>query len=218
MIINTNITENMILISQSNTTLSGLTIRNITSSMSTNCMISISDSSFSVYDITYSNSSVKFLVSDYSDGSVNMLDISDINTTSLITIRSCKMSSLANYNMDDIQISDSYAIDIIESNIESIENCTFMDISMSVFSITNSNITSTTIVDISNSLSGFYLENTNSQNMTQIRISNCGSASFMKSAGIHSLLSNLTLTNSTFTDNLADIGTGIRIDCPPRSI
>ena len=217
MIQNTMVTENMILISQSNTTLSGIMISNITSSMDMIYMISISDSRFSVYNVTYSDSSIRFLNSDYSTGSVNMIDASDINTTSLITIRSCTLTNMMNYNINNIEITKEYAINIIESTIESIENCTFMNVSMSVFSFTDSNITRTTMVEISNSLSGFYFENTNSWEMTQISILNCGSASFLRSAGIHTSTSNFTLTNSTFANNLADSGTGIKIDCPPRS-
>lgn len=91
-------------------------------------------------------------------------------------------------------------------------NVTATNIGQTVFEVHNSRIDSISNLVVKNCLQAIEIISSSSVNITSSQFTNLGSSKFQSGSGIHLENSNLTVTNSSFVNNVAKNGAGLYLD------
>lgn len=208
----------MILVSESTVNLINIIGSSITTINDGATFMSISYSAFSLSNIVYQNSNASFFEALSSHGDITGIEAQNVKGHFFMNIRSSNLNTFSNLNANMIAVEAQYTVNIAYSKIKSISNHTYSQVKQIAMELLYSQIDTIENFIVSNSSTGLNLEYSSVLNFTNSHLSDSGTLDSLKSSGIHSLMSNLTIHNSTFERLKAQTGAALYVDCIAPSV
>ena len=208
-----NITTSMIIVSETTLNINNLSINNTSITDSSLSYLEVSYWEFDIYDIQFKQSNFPLLNIYYSQGNISMINSNDLVLEYLINIRSSTIHNIQNLSFENMDISLVALFNIIDSQIDQILNISASNINNTVISIDNSNITTLNTLSVDTSKIAVQIENSEISSLTNWSITNWGAENNIQSAGLDIVMSNVTITDSNFSNNIGVQGSAISISC-----
>ena len=209
--------EDMISVSESTLTIDSLSINSITPITEGHNLLSISYSDFNVSNVSYHDSSLELMAAIFSTGSIydligsNITKLADstISLDYVLFLRSTTIYNFDSIHFENISLSSSKLIDVINSNLNSLKNHNISNTNSVIYTLDRTNVYNGETVSIFDSVSAFHIiDSTLIISSSSFRMLN----STLLSA-LYSESSNVTISNSTFDSNIAKQGAAITLLC-----
>ena len=207
--------EDMILVSESRLRIESLYATSISPTTESHNFIGISYSDFNISDINYHNSSLELMAVIFSTG--NIENISGSNITDLVNstisldygllIRSATIHMFDDIHFDNIALSESSFIVIINSNLYSFKNHSISNFNFVLYTLKYTNIYDGKRISVMNGASAFDILNSN----MNLALSHFSILNSTISSALYSKSSNISISNSTFDSNTAKQGAAISL-------
>ena len=198
---------------QSTLEFNGMTVHNITNSANKQFILANLDSDFKINDVQYSDSNSIMFSLRFSKMSVNNLTfINIVDTHYLFSLFSARSAQISNFKATNSTSQLQNLIDVRYSTGVVFSNFTLANINSTVISVSNSNITEMSGMDIQNSLKAFYIVKSK---VTMIRDSvfrHNGREDSITGGAFQLYNSDVSIQNTSFRNNVADTGAGIHFD------
>jgi hypothetical protein len=210
---NVMLTKNAFEIIQTTLTLVDIEALNITSNHNVN-LFELSSGTMSVNGLTYSNSTVRLLLSTFSQIEFGNLHITKISGVEhLVSLRECSVSSFYNSTFGDINAYHNYALESYDTHFSSIQNVQFKNIGSTVILMHDNYIGQVTNLTIDNATSGIFFHESKVDLITQSAFMNSGSLNDQDDKCLYFQNSEFRVTDSTFKFNKGVNGGAINIKC-----
>jgi hypothetical protein len=210
---NVMLTKNAFALIETTITLADIEALNITSNHNVN-LFELSSGTMSVNGLTYSNSTVRLLLSTFSQIEFGNLHITKISGVEhLVSLRECSVSSFYNSTFGDINAYHNYALESYDTNFSSIQNVQFKNIVSTVILMHDNYIGQVTNLTIDNATSGIFFHESKVDLITQSAFMNSGSLNDQDDKCLYFQNSEFRITDSIFKLNKGVNGGAINIKC-----
>jgi hypothetical protein len=210
---NVMLTKDAFEVIQTTLALTDLQVSNITSQNGEK-LIELSSGAMNITGLTYSNSTVKLLLSTFSEISMRNLHITQISgVKNLVSLRESRISEFYNSSFCCFSDFDSYAFEIFDSNITSIRDVRISNIGFPALLMKNNKVALMHNVTMSNCSSAFEFYGSEITSMTSSTFVDSGSANNLKAGSLYFEDSEFSIINSTFKFNRAANGGAINVKC-----
>jgi hypothetical protein len=175
------------------------------------------ESTINMNKLSYANSTLPFLTFHSSVGNITDVNLNNITwSANIISISDCKNLTLKDWEIDNILTSDEDSIHISHSNIDTLENVKITDIQQTVFHISFSIFDKISNLTIDTWLRGMKVESESFLNFENSTFTNLGSSQQREGSAIFSTNSNITIIDTLFYNNTAQIGGSVNLMCSTK--
>ncbi|CAI2376317.1 unnamed protein product [Moneuplotes crassus] len=177
-------------------------------------ILSNSESVTTFSNVTYSNSSGKFIEEANTICSMNGVHFSDIETPKeLILMYSTLDCSIKNISLSNISGNYTNFIEIIKSEVSLLENIEIRDMPGEGLKITKSNIAQINQIKLNNITKGLQAINSEIVEIRSSEFNNLGGVDITSGGAVHLINSKFIGDNLTFTSNTASRGGAVYVEC-----
>ena len=206
---------NIFYVSGTQITIQNSEISNISTMGDGILVFAILDCAVSIDTVTVRDSSVTMLSVQYSNSSLQNIEIYDADTqgNSLMRYSFSDSSTLNNVTIQNVNSSNSGLILSQSTNFDMIYELSVTSVNTTVMNLYRSTINSISQLVVNDSAQAISVESSTISSMIDSQISYCGNYGSGKGAGMYSLDSYISITNSSFTNNMAESGAAMAVEC-----
>lgn len=203
----------LILVTESTVLANNLETRDLISQSKGVQVLLISYSSPILSQLSHYDSNLKLAELLYWEGTISGIISSNVESNSLISLRQTNLTEMSDFNVITMKSWGTTSIQIQDSRILRLVDHSYDEVNQTAIYASNSWIGNIENVSILNSKAGISLFQSAIDLVTNMTINNWGGSESLKSGGIYSKSSNISISNSIFMNNKASVGAGLYVDC-----